>query len=107
MKYIGLYVDDERKLPEQLQDVGWIRAHNFHEAITKLDLMEFEELSLDHDLASFYGYKEMTGMDIVNWLVQRKMNGLYVPSKIYVHSANIVGTKNMVLTIKQYLYDNP
>ena len=107
MAFIGLYVDDVRELSDQQLEEGWCLARSFHEAIIKLELLEFQELSLDHDLASFYGMKEMTGMDIVNWLVQRKMDGLYVPPKIYVHSANIVGSKNMMLTIKQYLYDNP
>lgn len=107
MTFVGLYVDDERDLPIHLAEKGWCKASSFHEAIVKLDILEFEELSLDHDLASFYGYKELTGMDIVNWLVQRKMDGLYVPPKIYVHSANPVGSRNMMETIKRYLYENP
>lgn len=103
--FIGLYVDDERELPECYDQREWTVSRTFHEAILKLELMEFEIVSLDHDLASFYGNKEMTGMDIVNWLVMRKMDGFYVPPTIIVHSANPVGVKNMEETIKRYLND--
>ena len=82
---------------------GWDRAYNFHEAIFKLDLIQYEEVSLDHDLASFYGFKELTGYDIVKWLAQRKMDGLYVPSVVKVHSANPVGVANMQSVIERYL----
>ena len=101
--YAGLYVDDCRELPETLQEAGWTRARSFHEAIVKLELIEFKELSLDHDLASFYGYTELTGYHIVKWLVQRKQDGFYVPPKIYIHSANPVGCENMQAMIDRYL----
>ena len=105
MSFVGLYVDDVRPLPDHLVKKGWTQAFSFHEAILKLELLDFAELSLDHDLASFYGAKEMTGYDITLWLAQRKHNGLYVPRKIYVHSANPVGVANMQSVIDRYLTD--
>jgi hypothetical protein len=100
--FIGLWVDDCRPLPDDLAEAGWCCAPTFHESILKLELMEFKEVSLDHDIASFYGNKEMTGYDILMWLVERKMNGLFVPPVVHVHSANPVGRKKMLETIERY-----
>ena len=102
--FTKLYVDDLRDLPESYGS-EWTIARSFHEAIFKLEILEFEELSLDHDIASFYGSREMTGYDIALWLAQRKHDGLYVPPKIYVHSANPVGIENIESVIKRYLTD--
>ena len=97
--FTKLYVDDERDTP-----AGWDRAYNVWEALFKLDILEYHEVSLDHDLSSFIGtYKELTGLDIVNWLVQRKIEGKYVPPIVKVHSANPVGKKAMQDLIDQYL----
>ena len=101
--FIGLWIDDVRPIPDELVEAGWCCARSFHEAIVKLELLEFEAVSIDHDLGSFYGNKEMTGMDIVWWLVQRKQDGGHVPTDIRVHSANPVGHQNMVDTINKFL----
>lgn len=98
----GLYVDDIRDLPKKFGS-GWCSARSFHEAILKLELIDFDEVSLDHDIASFYGNKEMTGYDILLWMVQRKMDGKHVPTTIHVHSANPVGVERMEGVIKRYL----
>ena len=104
--FTKLYVDDERELPEQCKDEGcWQISRTVWEAITKLELLEFEELSLDHDLACFVGNHELTGYDILLWLVDRKQKGLHVPKRIYVHSANPVGYVRMVGVINRYLKD--
>lgn len=99
----GLWIDDVRPVPEHLRIKGWCWARSFHEAIMKLELMDFEEISVDHDLASFYGNKEMTGYDILLWLVQRKIDGNHVPLRIYVHSANPVGHERMQGVVDRYL----
>lgn len=102
--FVGLYIDDERDLPEDKTKAGWTLARSFHEAILKLEIMDFAEISVDHDLASFYGpYKEMTGYDILIWLVQRKENGLHVPPIVKVHSANPCGHERMQGVIDRYL----
>jgi len=103
-KFVGLYIDDERDMPDAYVEAGWTQAYSFHEAIIKLELMDFAEISVDHDLASFYGpYKEMTGYDILIWLVQRKTDGKYVPPVIHVHSANSPGHTRMQGVIDRYL----
>lgn len=94
-----LYVDDIRPCPE-----GWTLARSFHEAIYILDTEWVTEVSLDHDLGedSFYGNKEMTGRDILNWLIDRKVHNKDVPSVVRVHSANPVGCATMEADIKRY-----
>ena len=86
-----LYVDDMRKAPE-----GWDQAWSFHEAIHMLQTGNYEVVSLDHDLGSFYGYKEMTGMDILNWIERQNSEG-YGPhlKTIMVHTANASAANEM------------
>lgn len=102
MCFKRLWVDDERPIPKNYSE-EWTRAHSFHEAIMKLELMDICEVSLDHDIASFYGYTEMNGVHIVQWMIQRKMDGYEVPSIIHVHSANPIGADNMRKLIERYL----
>lgn len=92
-----LYVDDLRPCPE-----GWDVARNFHQAIVMLDTGDYDEVSLDHDIASFYGNKEMTGYDVLQYLIMKKMEGAKVPTIIRVHSANPVGVKKMQEDIDRY-----
>jgi len=102
--YTKLYVDDVRPLPDEYDKEGcWQKSTTVWEAITKLELLEFEVVSLDHDLACFIGNKELTGYDICLWLAERKNEGLYVPPIIIVHSANPVGFANMTAVINRYL----
>lgn len=92
-----LYVDDLRPRPE-----GWDVARNFHQAIVMLDTGDYDEVSLDHDIASFYGNKEMTGWDVLQYLIMRKLEGATVPSVVRVHSANPVGVVKMQSDIDKY-----
>lgn len=96
-----LWVDDIRPIPT---DFGseWCSARTAWEALLKLELLQFEVVSLDHDLASFVGNKELTGNDVLNWLIERKMSGLYVPAEVRVHSANPVGVQRMCESIAKY-----
>lgn len=108
--FVGLWIDDIRPLPPQLRDQGWCWARSAWEALVKLELMNYETVSIDHDLGSFVGNKEITGYDIVMWLVNRKQQGDYVPSKVLVHSANPIGHQNMLSMIERYLqpeYNTP
>lgn len=93
-----LYVDDLRECPK-----GWELARSFHDAIHMLETYDFDEVSLDHDIDSFYGMKEMTGRDILNWLIARKVDGTkHTPAIVHVHSANPVGRATMLADIKRY-----
>ena len=96
-----LWVDDIRPIPEHFGP-EWCSARSAWEALLKLELINFKVVSLDHDLASFVGNKELTGNDILNWLVDRKVHGKYVPNEVRIHSANPVGVRNMRETIARY-----
>jgi hypothetical protein len=93
-----LYVDDLRPLP----DNSWDVARSFHEAIVMLETGRYDHVSLDHDIASFYGYKELTGRDILNWLIFRKQAGQPVPTTVVVHSANPVAQNTMAPDCARY-----
>ncbi len=99
-----LFVDDERDPPEK-DALHTVVARNYNMAILFLTLHKFQEVSLDHDIASFDGLgKEKTGYDIALWLANRKMNNEgYVPPVIRVHSMNPVGRNNIQSVINRYL----
>ena len=97
----GLFVDDERN-PPHTPGVIWSIARTFHAAIFMLERDDYSIVSLDHDLACFYGNKEMTGRDVLNWLIMNKLDGKAVPGTIRVHSANPVGVATMEADIKQH-----
>lgn len=103
MCFENLYIDDLRELPPEYQSSEWTISRTAWEALTKLELIEFQIVSLDHDLASFVGNREITGYDIALWLAERKNNGLYVPPVVRVHSANSVGNQNIQAVIDRYL----
>ena len=93
-----LYVDDLRQPPDE----SWVVARSFHHAIVELETGQYHTVSLDHDLASFYGYHEMTGRDILNWLIARKIDGKSVPSVVTCHSANPVAQDTMESDCRKY-----
>lgn len=111
----GLWVDDLRPLPSDLTGPQWDSptdgahmwavATTFHDAIVVLEMCPYiKYISLDHDIASFYGNKEMTGFDVLWWLVDRKVNR---PEQckvewIKVHSANSSAKPKMIETIDKY-----
>jgi len=102
MKTGILFVDDLRWPPTDQRDRTTI-ARSYKEAIDLLSQHQFEEVSLDHDIASFVGGKEKTGYDIALWLAERRVNGQYVPPIIKCHSANPVGRRNIEAVVSRYL----
>jgi hypothetical protein len=105
MNFLGLYVDDdsENRHPPKDDGVTWHRAFNFHDAIHYLTKFNYNIVSLDHDIASFYGNKEMTGYDVLQYLIMRKLEGAdHNPTIVRVHSANPVGREKMQKDIDKY-----
>jgi hypothetical protein len=102
---IKLYVDDVREAPGP----GWNVERTFHGAISFLERHNVHVISLDHDLACFYGNREMTGFDILNWLVARKLEGTFpaseYPEIVLVHSANPAVHDQMKLMIEKHWGD--
>ena len=116
MKY-RIYLDDVRTPI----DKTWIVVRNYDEFVQKINtigLENIELISLDHDLGDsamrewHYGVvknytinydniTEKTGMDCTKWLVNKWLDGKPV-CKVMVHSANAVGSANMMGYINNY-----
>lgn len=86
MSFKGLWVDDVIAMPDVLAKKKWTQARTAHEALLKLELLEFDELDINIKLTSHYGSHDITGRDIIQWLYERKEQGLTVPRKITIHS---------------------
>lgn len=115
---LRLYLDDVRTpLAED-----WIIARNYDEfvSVIKLHGLEnFDVISLDHDLGDgamieyytnvknnyeldYNNINEKTGMDCCRYLVSESMNTKIPLPQIYVHSANPIGSANMMGYINNY-----
>ncbi len=114
---VWIYLDDVRVPTER----GWTLVKNYEEfveTITRIGLENIELISLDHDLGdtamaeyfnnvhtnfklNYNNILEETGMDCAKWLVEQWMNGERV-CQVTVHSANPVGSANMMGYINNY-----
>lgn len=125
---IRLYLDDVRtpKNPnnEWIDGISeWEVVRNYDEFVAHIQrngLDSYEVISLDHDLGKeamdeFYNnthskytldynnIHEKTGYDAAKWLVAESMKtGIPLP-QIYVHSANPIGSANIMGYINNYL----
>jgi hypothetical protein len=116
---LRLYLDDVRiPLGED-----WILVRNYDEFVAKIKLHglgSFEVISLDHDLGEgamteyytntkknfeldYNRIPEKTGMDCCRYLLSESMNEKIPLPQIYVHSANPIGSENMMKYINNYL----
>ena len=116
-----IYLDDVR-IPT---DDGWIVVRSYDEFVSKIieiGLENIELISLDHDLGDsamrewhtnvYHNYTldynnitEKTGMDCTKWLVEQWMNGKPM-CRVMVHSANAIGSANMMGYINNYKHIN-
>lgn len=117
-----LYLDDVRTPIEKI----WIVTRNydeFVEIINKEGLENFEVISLDHDLGEsamteffenvyingkldYNNITEKTGFDCAKFLIELSMDsGIKLP-QIYVHSANPVGSTNIIEIVNNFLHFN-
>lgn len=88
---INVYLDDLRDCP-----IGFTVARTFEEAVELFQQYEVNILTLDHDLGeNEYGKELKNGYDFVKYFCE---NGLYA-KKIYHHTDNPVGRKNMYETL--------
>ncbi len=114
-----LYLDDVRTPV----DTKWMICRNYDNFVSKIrlhGLSSFEVISLDHDLGEqamveYYtnvknNYKldydnivEKTGYDAAKFLVAESMAKNIPLPQIYVHSANPIGSANMMGYINNYL----
>jgi len=128
MKRIRLYLDDVRtpKSPnnewvEGINEWQVVRSYDeFVAHISKNGLENYEVISLDHDLGEtamkeFYNnvhpnytldynnIVEKTGYDCAKWLVAESMKTNIPLPQVYVHSANPIGSANIMGYINNYL----
>ena len=116
---LRLYLDDIRTPV----DDDWILVRNYDEFVKQIKLHglgNFEVISLDHDLGEgamveyytnvknnymldYNNIEERTGMDCCRYLVSDSMNEKIPLPQIYVHSANPIGSANMMGYINNYL----
>ena len=116
-----IYLDDVRTPNDEF----WVVVRNYDEfvnAITEIGLENIGLISLDHDLGdtammewhtnvarnftlNYDNIKEKTGMDCTKWLVEQWMNGAPV-CEVKIHSANAIGSANMMGYINNYRHIN-
>ena len=120
-KMIKIYLDDVRTPV----DKDWIIVRDYEQFVTKIQdigLENIELISLDHDLGDtamsewhrnvYHNYTlnydnilEKTGMDCTKWLVEQWLDGKPVVD-VVVHSANAIGSANMMGYINNYRHVN-
>ncbi len=114
-----LYLDDVRTPIA----TDWVIARNYDEFVKEINLHgleSFEVISLDHDLGEgamieyytnvknnftldYGNIEEKTGMDCCKFLVSLSMTKNIPLPQIYIHSANPIGSANMMGYINNYL----
>lgn len=119
---IWLYLDDVR-IPTEGE---WEVVRNYDEFVAHIKmngLENYEVISLDHDLGEgamteYYtnvkpNYEldynrilEKTGMDCARYLVSEAMNQKIPLPTIYVHSANPIGSANIIGYVNNYFRNN-
>ena len=115
---IRLYLDDVRTP----KDADWKVVKSYDELVAHIKmngLENYEVISLDHDLGDTamneyynnvspnytldYGnIQEKTGLDCAKFLVAESMNTKIPLPQIYVHSANPIGSANIMGYVNNY-----
>lgn len=97
---ISLYLDDVRTPTEQ----GWEVVRTYEHFINHIQmhgLESYQLISLDHDLGHI-DTDEKTGLDCAKFLVTESMTRNIPLPQIYVHSANPIGSANIIGYINNY-----
>lgn len=120
MKY-KIYLDDVRTPI----DNTWIVVRSYEEFVNKVNevgLENIEFISLDHDLGdsamdewlyrttknyqiNYDNITEKTGYDCAKWLVEQWLDGKPLVD-VYTHSANAIGSANIMGYINNYRHIN-
>jgi hypothetical protein len=99
---IKIFLDDIR-IPFDDQWIIVKDYEQFIEYVVKIDFNEIYEISLDHDLGFLDENYEKTGYDVAKWLIEYCQDNNYILPLIKVHSANTVGSNNIISLINNYL----
>jgi hypothetical protein len=115
---IRLYLDDVRTP----KDADWEVVRNYDEFVAHIrmkGLENYEVITLDHDLGDtamneyynnvhpnytldYNNITEKTGLDCAKFLVAESMNTKIPLPQIYVHSANPIGSANIMGYVNNY-----
>lgn len=118
-KKVRIYLDDVR-IPTQDE---WLVAKNYEEFVKLIEthkLENIELISLDHDLGDsamveyynnvkdnytldYTNIEEKTGFDCCKFLVNNSLDNDTPLPLVYIHSANPIGSSNMMGYINNYL----
>jgi hypothetical protein len=119
MDKIRLYLDDVRTPI----DTEWVVVRSFEQFASHIQyngLENYDVISLDHDLGDsamneylnnvspnytldYSNITEKTGMDCAKFLVAESMSNNIPLPQVYVHSANPIGSANIMGYINNYL----
>jgi hypothetical protein len=116
---VKIYLDDVRT-PEESEWVVVRDYHQFVNLINKIGLNNIDVISLDHDLGDtamveyynnvkdnysldYNNIKEMTGYDCCKFLVNKSIDDNLMLPLVVIHSANPIGSSNMMGYINNYL----
>ena len=114
-----IYLDDIRTPT----DNDWVVCRDYNEfvdSVTNIGLENIEIISLDHDLGDtaikeyfknvstnyildYNNITEKTGYDCAKWLVDQSMDNSIVLPLVLTHSANPIGSANIMGYINNYL----
>lgn len=119
----NLFLDDIR-MPEDVYNYtgiidynlkGWVIVRNYDDFVLRVKCNDLPDIiSFDHDLGldhyehqntkiPYDEYEEKTGYHCAKWLIDYCLNNnIYLSSKIYIHSMNTVGAKNIESLFKSY-----
>jgi hypothetical protein len=119
MEKVSIYLDDIRTP----NDERWIICRDYDEFVNRVNeigLDNIETISLDHDLGetaireyfknvtnnyilNYENIHEKTGYDCAKWLVEKSIEtGVNLPT-VLTHSANPIGSANIMGYINNYL----
>lgn len=108
-----LFLDDIRNPSqvtwERLPVTDWVIARNYQQFISIIKMNGLPKfISFDHDLADEHydsskkEYREKTGYDCAQWLVNYCLDNDVDPCEYVVHSMNPVGKKNIEFFLSQF-----
>ncbi len=114
-----VYLDDVRTPIES----GWVICRDYYDfvdTVQKIGMDNIEKISLDHDLGdtaireyfknvsnnfilNYDNITEKTGYDCAKWLVEESLSKNIKLPPIFTHSANPIGSANIMGYINNYL----
>lgn len=80
MCFTKLYVGKRNNI--HVNDSEWTTAPTAWEALTKLELIEFEVVEIQEDFKCTIGSNVICALDIMMWLLERTDTGNHVPPNV-------------------------